>query len=324
MERVFDFQTAIGEECLLLELFIWGEPFPFKFHWEISDKRFEEGTNERFSGHWMSFYPDGTKQADGFYQNGVRDGLFQLWSQQGGLIGEIPYLGGKLNGTLKFWDTKTNEELLSCEFYDNEKSGFYRERVIYSDGRVVLKEGFYQSNSQEGLWRSYYLDGQLAMEQFYQNDARIGIEKSWYPNGQLESEGKMHPTEDRAVGFWREWHPNGRLKMEADFGGNGGVLAKKWYDDGSVEREFYPGAGCFNLPDRWFYRNGKLKSEEILWKNNTVIYRKFYESGKLKKEGHYTKGNQQGRRWKYLESGDLEQEDLHLVPFTIKLTLMSI
>lgn len=108
-----------------------------------------------------------------------------------------------------------------------------------------------------GVYKTYYSNGQTKQESFYANDELDGVVKEWYENGKLKFE--KHYKKGIRRGNW-----------------------KFWYENGLVERiTQYNEEGQMDGYDISFFENGE-KSGEIIYKNN-VIVNKLKEIGASKK-----------------------------------------
>jgi antitoxin component YwqK of YwqJK toxin-antitoxin module len=63
----------------------------------------------------------------------------------------------------------------------------------------LVTEGTYKDGRREGIWITYYNNGQKATESHVKNDRREGLETNWYPSGKkmLEADyanGVLHGT----------------------------------------------------------------------------------------------------------------------------------
>ena len=62
-------------------------------------------------------------------------------------------------------------------------------RTYYDNAKTRLKEEYFiNAGKKEGIYKSYYSNGQLWYEVNYIDNKREGICKSYYENGQISSE----------------------------------------------------------------------------------------------------------------------------------------
>ena len=79
--------------------------------------------------------------------------------------------------------------------------------VVYADGGGKLIEGAYRGGVQEGLWTTWYENGQRSAIDHFHNGLQDGLHTSWYANGQKAIEGDYHAG--KREGVWTRWDPSG-------------------------------------------------------------------------------------------------------------------
>lgn len=110
-----------------------------------------------------------------------------------------------------------------------------------------------------GVYKTYYSNGQTKQESFYTNDELDGVEKGWYENGQLKFE--KHYKKGIKRGNW-----------------------KFWYENGVVQRIVqYNEEGQMDGYDVSFLENGK-KYSEIIYRNNVIVNRNEKQGGSKKEK----------------------------------------
>ena len=92
--------------------------------------------------------------------NGVKDGLYQKWWDNGQKLKECTYRDGKLEGIYQ-------------EFWEN---GQKMEETTYRDGKL------------KGIYQSWFNNGQKWVECTYRDDKLEGLCKVWNFNGELIKE----------------------------------------------------------------------------------------------------------------------------------------
>jgi len=66
------------------------------------------------------------------------------------------------------------------------------------------------------------------------NGKKDGLWTSWYENGQKESEETF--KDGKRDGLWTWWYENGQKKEEVTFKDGEMISGKKWNKDGSVKK----------------------------------------------------------------------------------------
>lgn len=177
------------------------------------------------------------------------------------------------------------------------KTAYYY-RIITPEGNMFLVRDYFVSNDQlqmegrfrskkaeddtrEGLFTSYYVNGQKSSEGEYKGGKEDGKWTFWFKNGQVKREGSY----DRGSreGEWSFYHRNGQLEGKATYK-SGDIYGNyiQYYDNGEKELVIN-------------YANGKKNGE----------FMRYYLGGKLKRKGNYVKDSLDGMYEEYLESGTL-------------------
>jgi antitoxin component YwqK of YwqJK toxin-antitoxin module len=141
----------------------------------------------------LSFYPNGTKMAEGNYVNEKKDSLWRFYSDINGLkVSEEFYLEGKINGkaTVFFQDGSVSEVK---NYRHGILDGLWEQ--YFNDGKLKLKAS-YLAGEKQGAYKTFYITGQLNLSGQYQNGHQDGtwtylnedgslIKKEIYRNGRL-------------------------------------------------------------------------------------------------------------------------------------------
>ena len=80
----------------------------------------------------------------------------------------------------------------------------------------MIREINYKDGILDGVWKSWYENGQLESEGIYKLDEPEGIWKSWYKNGKLHAEGLFKTG---LLISYKSWFKNGNQKMVEYFKG---------------------------------------------------------------------------------------------------------
>lgn len=112
------------------------------------------------------------------------------------------------------------------------------------DTSNVIIEFQVVNGKKNGLFESYYLDGQIEKSGFILNDNNEGLWEYYYPNGQLESEGNF--DNNLPEGKWISYYSNGNKKCEGSY--KQGKQDKVWI--------YYDGEG--NVINMIIYEDGKF------------------------------------------------------------------
>jgi antitoxin component YwqK of YwqJK toxin-antitoxin module len=165
------------------------------------------------------------------------------------------------------------------EFLSKYKSG-YNTRLIQYDttgkviadidlakgtGKVVLKhfngkvltEYNYVNGHMDGLYRSYYPDGSLQVQDYYKNGLDDSTYTFYFFGGKVAVEGKYHLG--NKVGDWKNYRSNGTLTMTEHYE-NGAVNGKRiyYYENGKPDTEMSMEDGDREGPTKKYSLEGQL------------------------------------------------------------------
>ena len=113
-------------------------------YWETDNERgvYKNGIED---GPWKTYHENGQLQRNGSYINGKRDGYWETYHENGNLEFKGTYLDGMLNG--------------DCEFY-------------WYEGNLAGK-GSYKDDKKDGIWEEYFHDGEFWYKGEYKNGKYI-------------------------------------------------------------------------------------------------------------------------------------------------------
>ncbi|MCF6367019.1 MAG: hypothetical protein L3J35_12560 [Bacteroidales bacterium] len=130
-----------------------------------------------------------------------------------------------------------------------------------------LQEGMYFQGKKDGVWKSYYVNGNLKSLITYVKGEKSGEAKIYYENGNIAEEGTW--VVDKWVGKYKSYYKNGKLSY-------------LWNYNDYGNRSGY---------QQYFYKNGnkKIEGEWIDGKEHGVI-KEYYETGTLRVEKNFSLG----------------------------------
>jgi antitoxin component YwqK of YwqJK toxin-antitoxin module len=176
---------------------VYAKRHPFEFCVDEDGKEFKEN----FSGAVKGFYENGNIKDSFNLTNGVIDGKFISYYQNGRERSLNSYERGELLGEQKLW-------------YED---GTLKSKILIDNQRNKTKEEFYPN-------------GQLKkLEHTDKKDEKKGIYKEWWDNGQLKEQAEFVGNIQR-VGPWTKYHKDGHVEMEAEFK-NGDVLFHNYWNE---------------------------------------------------------------------------------------------
>ena len=260
----------------------------------------------RPDGKWTSWTSSGKKETEGFYKNGVKEGLWTDW-----LSGKKHWQGefkrGQAEGLWVLWKDNGQKKLLEGKFNNGKAEGVWHtyphtgqiveqnyqqglaqgaRTITLPTGKKII-EGQYKQGLKEGLWITLNKDGQKKEEAWYEEGERNGLYQLWWPNGQLQIKG-AHQNKMRS-GLWTLWDENGQKRYEGfckDDVKDGEWTA--WLSDGTTCKASFKPAKSFymvdpkDLPKCWDQHDfayafsgsaTRLRAEEIILANESLFPR---------------------------------------------------
>ncbi len=159
--------------------------------------------NDRQNGEWKYFLQNGKIEQIGNFNNGVMEGEWKWYFPSGKLLREEIYVKGKPNGTCtQYSDSATI--VAKGEYIEGGREGPWIENV--GDSR---EEGSYIMGLKNGMWKTYYNDGQLHHAGNFVQGSPDGRHVFYYPNGILKEE--QYYVMGRRDKNWKKYYENGSL-----------------------------------------------------------------------------------------------------------------
>ncbi|MBL7891935.1 MAG: toxin-antitoxin system YwqK family antitoxin [Bacteroidia bacterium] len=321
-------------------------------------------------GYWKTYFESGKIKSEGNRKNFQLDSTWKFYNEEGVLVLEYYYKNGKKNGLRKNYDAK-DKFLLSEENYaDDIKQGvskfYYRngkekQSIPFVDNReeglgyeydtmgtvislFEYKAGFIKRQEKinrrdkaglkQGMWKEFYLNGNVKNECMYLEDKRNGYLKEYGIKGELLNTTKYEndkvvenapelarldtKTEYyegaivKSTGTYKNGIPEGAFR---EFSIDGKITSSKIFKDGILVGEgIYDEANKEQGHWKEYHVNGQLKAEGEYKDGKHIGEWTFYHpNGKVEQKGKYDrKGNAQGQ-WKwYYETGHLLREENYM------------
>ena len=143
--------------------------------------KYHPDTKELYTGKTTKNRLGGTKEFEGSYKDGEKDGLWTEWYENGQKEIERTYKDGKEDGLRTWW-------------YEN---GQKESEWNYKDGKV------------DGLVTNWYENGQKKYEEIYKDGKEDGLRTQWYDNGQKSIEETL---KDGKPISYKKWNEDGSVR----------------------------------------------------------------------------------------------------------------
>ena len=220
--------------------------------------------NKPYTGSVFSFYENGKEELNGRFRNGIKNGKWKWWNDDGGIDSTGNYKNGIMHGRWQFYFSNPLMSLLEKNFQGNMNGmGQYKDGNGTDRGNTGIPR-----HGRHGKWTFWYESGVLKEKQNWKNGKVYGLNTVWYENGQKWSEGTY--KDGKLDGKWTGWYDNGQKSYEVT------------YKDGKLD-------GLWTI----CYKNGQKKSEGTFkdgkkdglftgWnENGQKLYEETYKDGEL-------------------------------------------
>ncbi|MEO1048990.1 MAG: toxin-antitoxin system YwqK family antitoxin [Bacteroidota bacterium] len=241
------------------------------------------------------YYPNGQLESIGGIKNGLKEGEWKFYYQDGQLGAVKYYSNDKLDSiAIEYWNHLEIKEL-APEYdqlmnFDSTKSLNIKSIKHYRDGRQHGKEIFYfkvgdsrhclyVNDTLEGPVQVFFKTGELESQGSYVKDKLEGEYNRYYKNGKLFS--KEMYVNDQRQGLAKAFFRSGKTKWTVNYVDDRKQGEQKWLSESG------------NVEAIHTYKDGSAHGE---WKSYQV-------NGKLKSLAIYEEGKQIGSTIEYDESG---------------------
>ena len=166
--------------------------------------------------------------------------------------------------------------------------------IHFNNGKGALMKRFYKKNGEkDGVYHSYYENGQLEEESNWKDGYSAGWKK-YYENGQLRSEN-IKEEESTTTNYYQSGEIRKVNRFDKD--GNNFFEEKEYYENGKLK---------FEHKDMYRREDGIIKKG---------FAKSYYESGELKCVSNFIGGEEIGLSKCYYKNGELEKEVSFLETF---------
>ena len=179
----------------------------FRYGKLIGEGIFSDSGNKQ--GKWKEYYNDGKLQATGNYLDNLHDGIWKYYYKNGKLEEIGKYIAGVPDSTW-LWYHNNGKILREEYFYNGLSDGLLTE---YDKNENIITQGDYLEGKKEGHW--IYIVGDTKDEGEYMEDMRNGLWKSYYTDGNLLFEGKFIDDNPNGEHIW--YWDNGKIKQRGKY-----------------------------------------------------------------------------------------------------------
>lgn len=262
-----------------------------------------EGTK---SETWLN----GSRKLEAAYTAGELNGSFSEWYANGQKETGLQYINGKRAGAWEQYNYNGTKQ--STGVYDT--LGLTGTYLAYDNhGNLITRQEFFSKGKLDGVFISYFPDGQRQNVRTYRNDTLIAVEsfdgrgnllhksdlkdhiirfRAYFKDGILYSEGDL--KDGMQDGTWKYYNPLGILQKEFNYRNDMlQGMQKTYYNNGSIHERYETDSSNIIGPYREYYLNGRVKSagsyvkagrqgEWLTWYvNDSLESRVFYKEGDI-------------------------------------------
>ena len=304
---------------------------------EISSKGYL--INNLPGGKWVSYYSNSEIKSIGYWKNALLDGSWAFYDSSGKITLKENYKENLKNGYSYQYDT--NGLIIRKTLYkDGRKEG--KEIIYYKGSQQVKTENNYKKNIKDGVSKEFDNDGNILLikqydmgvvnkkeeiNRFDSDGKKVGVWKEYYENGKIKLEQTFfHGEKD---GISKKYDKKGKLQELESFDKGkrksnnfslGIELTEIKFKDGLYAK----GVLVKNRKNGLFkvYDNSNKELYCIFYKSDTLVYKGrfdsinnktgewlyFWPNGNIKKSGKYVL-NEKNNEWKYFyENGSIQQK----------------
>jgi antitoxin component YwqK of YwqJK toxin-antitoxin module len=249
--------------------------------------------------------------------NEIKDGIaIEKWPD-GSLKGTGPVKNFKKNGKWVIYYQAESELILAEGSYiNNLENGLWK---YYHKNGLMYKEGHFKAGQKNGEWTEYYNTGKIKTNATYtiitDSDSKqakgieaiIGLKKTYYQSGKIWKEEEYHKGVKK--GRSQEYYENGNTKEISWFEDNipNGKLTT-WWKNGKIKTVGFLDNGLKKGSWKNYYKTGKLMNSftyKIGVKNG--FSQEYYENGNIKSRGQYKADKKEGKWLFYNKSRKIDK-----------------
>jgi len=164
-----------------------------------------------------------------------------------------------------------------------------------------------------GRQTQWYSNRWRKIDFYYWNGAKQGIWRTWYPNGQLKNIGQF--VSNQPTGTHAAWFETGVTSRRISYrnGRQHGKLTQ-WHENSQIKKQSNWSDGIQQGSYRAWHQNGKLQ-EESSWKKGKRHgpRNQWHENGQKMSESNYSQGLKHGRITAWYPDGKPKSEISYLL-----------
>ena len=252
-------------------------------------------------------YPVKRERINRTDQNGLKQGLWKFFRDNGNLQLEGTYQNDKKNGFFKYYDEDGNFQRIEkwendILIEDAQQTKKLDRRVEYHPNGKLKTEAYFFKGTPDGVRREYSPEGKVIQSYLFRNGILLGEGivdedgkkqgdwKEYYETGELRASGKY--LNSIPVGKWKYYFENKKVEITGTYTRkgekdgewiwyypNGNILSIENYVLGLPEGESFTLSIEGDTLEHGMYADG-LEEGRWMYVNDSVLVKGFYEAGK--------------------------------------------
>jgi uncharacterized protein len=279
------------EGKIYADIFVKGGKIDAYKYYDKAGKVITEGKTNGGRLHYVFYSASRNRIIEGDYVNGLEDGTWKYYYQNGALEYELPYSKGKREGVMKYY-YKNGKDQYQVMYTDDQREGFYRS--YFSNGKIET-EGYYKDGQRSGTWDYYHANGTFDSREFYLEDEIRGRDYDYMPDGRLYG----YSLYDH--GFFNNYtltDSSGKAIYSTGLKFGTGIYELYTPTNKLTFRGYYKAGVKDSLQTQYYGANKLSYTEWFHMGKETGPYRRYHENGKVKSAG-ISKQGEQDSVWNY-------------------------
>lgn len=169
----------------------------------------------------------------------IGDGYLREWYENGNLVTIVPVNSlSQPNGLGKKLNYLAGNTIMEGKMVNGERDGLWK--FYFSDGKIYIEQNYKvgyrkkqiwiqspEIGNENGAYFRYYRTGRLNEKGFFDGGLRTGDWVRYYPDTKVESKGSY--AEDKKVGEWFYYYPTGVKEATELYSESGELLSRNTY-----------------------------------------------------------------------------------------------
>ncbi len=227
------------------------------------------------------FYESGAKHYEGEVVNGVEQGAWTFWWENGQVQQKGFFRDGKLDSLWEYFN-EDGQRYRSGSFKSNLQDGAWQD---YHPNGKVAASGNYYLGRQHGSWIYYYEDGTVSQRGHYELDIMDSAWEVYNTNGSLASKGSYRLGVP--IGPWTYRYEDGKPSLDALFDDKGNMRIQNSWQPGG-KQEIKNGTGIYTAFNEV---GGILETGPVANQEKVGTWKKFFAGGRLAEVAEYQNGS---------------------------------